>query len=286
MKLFLFSLIFISGIYTPVGFSAPTLKVVSLPKQIAAGQDATLTLQVEWPATEASYEINSLEPKVENLTLTDQHQSQETGPVVTHTITYVFRPVKKGAALIYPFEISYRKSETDQWSPLLVPEQQIRVVSGFPVKPILFWFIIPSGLISAIFYVFNFLKRLKERKTSASKPPPDPKQRIYAKAQEAIATFASPDTKIKLNHWSQQFRTVVGTYYDHPAGIASGTALLVFLKSRSLPAGEWNDVSGPLEQLMEAQFSRKDMPAYDLDRLQKTLLQYIRGKIIIENSIS
>jgi len=117
-------------------------------------------------------------------------------------------------------------------------------------------------------------------------PPPDPKQRIYAKAEEAIATIVSSDPKEKITLWSNLLRTVVGTYYDIPYEKESLAGVLSRLRSKGLQAGEWNEVSRIVERLSELQFSRQDIPSHDLEETQKTLLQYIRGKIIIGNSNS
>ena len=72
-------------------------------------------------------------------------------------------------------------------------------------------------------------------------------------------------------------------YYNVPSKHATATEVLLFLKTQGLPAGEWNEVSRLFGELTEMQFSRQDIPAYDLDRMQKTLLQYVKGKIIIGN---
>ena len=44
------------------------------------------------------------------------------------------------------------------------------------------------------------------------------------------------------------------------------------------------DIRRLFEELTEMQFSRQDIPSYDLDRMQKALLQYVKGKIIIGDS--
>ena len=268
--------VLILAIFTPMAFAAPNLKVTPIPPQISTGQNAVLILQLEWSAAEDPYEIHSLEPKVENLELIDQNQSQETGPVISQTIKYSFRPLKKGSALIYPFEISYRKSEADPWSPLLVPEQKIRVVSSFPLKGILSGILLLCAASALGFGIYKIITNSAKRKAKEEMPPQDPRQRIYANAEEAIATFTSPEAKIKLTHWSNQLRAVVTAYYDVPAGLASAE-LVLRLKAQGLPTGEWNEVSRLFEQLTEMQFSRQDIPSYDLDRMQKSLLQSSAG---------
>jgi len=134
-----------------------------------------------------------------------------------------------------------------------------------------------------IFVGIKLAGLLKAQAAARNIPPPDPKQRIYAKAEESMATFTSPHSKVKLTHWSNQLRSVIMTYYDVPRAMTATPEVLSFLKTKGIPAGEWNEISRLFEQLTEMQFSRQDIAAYDLDRMQKTLLQYVKGKIIIEN---
>ena len=275
--------VLILGIVAPLVFAAPRLKIEPPAKKIATDQSVVLKLQLEWPESEGPYEINPLEPKLENLTLEKQNQSQETGATVSQTILYEFRPLKTGTAVIYPFEISYRKSEEDPWVPILVPEQRIKIVSSLPFKATLIGLSIIAALSAFIFAGLAIGKSVKARAASKNVPPPDPKQRVYAKAEESIATFTSPDCKAKLIHWSNQLRTVIMTYYDIPSKTTNAEVLSI-LKEKGLPTGEWNEIFRIFGQLTEMQFSRQDIPSHDLDQTQKTLLQYVKGKIIIGNS--
>ena len=283
-KWFLLCLILMLGLPGPWALAVPRLKIDPPVKKIPLDQLAILKIRLEWPQDEGPYEINSREPTLENLTLEKQNQSQETGAAVRHTLTYEFRPVKKGAAVIDPFEVSYRKSETEPWIPLMIPEQNMTVVSSWPLRSILIGLLIAAGFLALILTGFKVRTTLAARNAARNRPPPDPKQRIYAKAEESIATFVSPDPKEKLIHWSNLLRTVVVTYYDISDGKTTLAEVLSRLRSKGLLAGEWNEVSRLFEQLSEMQFSRQDIPAHALEQLQKTLLQYVRGKIIIGNS--
>lgn len=284
MKRTLACFVLVLGVSVPLVFAAPRLKIDPPAKKISTGQSVVMRIRLEWPQAEGPYEVNSLEPKLENLTLEDQRQSQESGETVSQTFLYEFRPVKAGTAVIYPFEISYRKEEKEPWVPVLVPQQTIKVSSSLPFKIALIGLAVIAGLSAAVLSGIKLGQLLKARAVAKSIPPPDPKQRVYAKAEESIATFSSSDPKEKLIHWSNQLRTVVSTYYDASSGASTNAGLLSFLKTKGLPMGEWNEISRIFEQLTEMQFSRQDIPAYDLDRMQKALLQYVKGKIIIGNS--
>jgi len=281
MKRALIGFVLMLWFLTPLAFAAPNLKISPPAKTITTDQAITLKLELEWLPSEGPYEINSLEPKVENLTIEDQNQSQETGSTVRQTITYTFRPIKKGTALIYPFEISCRKSEKEPWTPILVPEQKIEIRSAFPLKAILLnlgilVFFVASGVAG-----FRLWQSKKNRELEAALPPVDPKQRIYAKAEEAIATFVSPTAKEKITHWANELRTVIAAYYDIPPQRSTEAEILSLLKTRDLPSGEFNEIARLFTQLTELQFSRQDIPPADLEQIQKTLLQYVKGKIII-----
>lgn len=272
------------GIFVPLVYAAPRLKIDPPAKKIPSNQTAVLTIRLEWPQSEGPYEINPRQPKLENLTIEKQNQSQETGAIVSHTLFYEFRPVKKGVAMIYPFEISYKRPDAEAWTPLMVPEQNISIVPESPLRSIFSWFFVLMGVSIVVFASFKIGSAWTARNAARNMPPPDPKQRVYAKAEEAITTFVSSSPKEKITLWSNLLRSVIVTYYDIPDEKESLAGVLSRLRSKGLPAGEWNEVSRIVERLSELQFSRQDIPAHDLEETQKTLLQYVRGKIIIGNS--
>ncbi|MFH1208962.1 MAG: hypothetical protein V1673_05335, partial [Candidatus Omnitrophota bacterium] len=173
-------------VFVPPGFAVPQLKIEPPAKQVVLGKNVVLKIQLEWPREEGSYEFNSLEPKLENLTLVDQHQSQETGMTVSQTFLYEFRPIQMGAAVIHPFEISYRQGDTEPWIPMLVPEHQIKVVSDLPVMIALIGSGIVAVLLAAIFVGLRQWERWKIRVAARRVPPVDPKQHIYTEAEKAI----------------------------------------------------------------------------------------------------
>ena len=271
---------FMLAAFAAPGVTAPNLKIEPPAQRVALGKNVVLKIQLEWPREEGSYEINSLEPKLENLALVDQHQSQETGLTVSQTFLYEFRPLRTGTAVIYPFEINYRESEVSPWVSLLVPEQKIKVVSDLAFKVALIGSGIVAVLLVAIFVGLRQWERWKIRAADKRVLPVDPKQQIYKQAETAIKSFNSPHPKEKINHWANQFRIVVAAYYD-VSTVATPAEILSFLKIKGIPAGDCNEISRIFEELTEMQFARHDISVYDLTRMERTLLQYVTGKIII-----
>ena len=273
-------------IFAPATWAIPRLKVQALPQKIPIDRTLHFKIQLEWPQSEGSYDIQSTEPIADNLILLKQGQSQETGPVLTNTIAYEFQPVKTGEATIRPFEVRYRRNESEAWSFIPVPEQSMKVIGVFPINQFL-WI---AGSIVGILLIFGVgfysWQRLRKIKAEKMAVPPDPKQAIYIQAREAIATFSSADSKIKLGHWSNQLKSVVMTYYNISSESATEAGIMSILKTKDLQSGELNEISRLFEQLGQLKFSRQDVPPHELDRIQKSLLQYVQGKIIIENSSS
>ncbi len=266
----------------PVTWAAPQLKLDPPEKKISAGKTTALTLYLEWPKSEGPYEIHSREPKLENLTLEAHNESQETGATILHTITFTVRTIQKGSARIYPFEISYRTSEDAPWIPILVPEQQIQVTPSFPLRGVLVSLGIVMFPAACAIAGWKWSEARQKQEAALLSPPKDPKQRVYARAEEAIATFSSPSSKEKIDRWTEQLRAVITTYYDIPSPNATNAEILDLLAARDLSAGERNEVSRLLQRQEELRFSRQDIPPHELEQTQKTLLQYVRGKIIID----
>ena len=271
-------------LFVPVSSAIPSLKIEPAPHKITENMTVTLRVLLEWPQAEGPYEIKTTEPALEGLLLVGQNQSQETANVVRQTITYELRPAGRGKARILPFEVSYRRADAETWVPLLIPEQNIDVVSAAPAKILLasLWIAVAGAILLGTVLL---IKRINANQTAANKvPPQNPKQGIYARAQEAITTFAAPGPKERLAHCVAQLRAVVSTYYDLPTDATSEGSFLALLKKKGLPQAEWAEVSDLFEQLEQMRFSRQDLTAYELNRMQKTLLQYIQGKIIMGNS--
>lgn len=283
-KVLSFGWILLCAWLTVPAYAAPQPKVQSLPNKIASDQLLTLRIDLEWPSEEGVYEIHPSEPQADHLSLIRQYQSQETGAVMRHILFYDFQPLTRGSAKIYSFEIRYRRSNTDAWSTLQIPEQHIEITQAFPMK---LWLMISgsiAGLIILIGVGWQVLKKIKRKAELKNASPPDPKQERYLEAQNAISCFSSRDPKEKLRCWSAEFKKVVRVYYDIPPQNTSDNEILTFLKNKNLSHAELNEISRLFDQLARLKFSSWELSAQETAFMQKTLLKYVRGKIIIGNS--
>lgn len=269
---------------TPLLWADPKLTIKSPPELISLEKNIEFEIYLEWPASKDTYEITAPEPQLVNLSLLKQGQSQETGSMLRNTITYELRPLNKGEAIIRSFEIRFRRPGTETWETLLVPEQKMTIITVFPWKRYLAEAGILLSLILTIGTGIIFFRQLKKKARLKNKPAVDPRQRVYTDAEESIAkTVAAPREDI-LRIWSTQLRSVVAAYYGISLSNASETEILSILRTKKLSKGEWNEISGLFDQMSRLKFSHQQTTVDDLDRMQNSLLQYVRGKIIIENS--
>lgn len=262
--------------------ATPRLKIEPPEPTLPEDRTATLKIILEWAPGEGPYELSGPEPLSRNLTLLKQSQSQESGSVLSSAIIYEFQPVRRGNASILRFDIRYRPVTEESWSTFSVPEQNLTIVGAFPKKKVA----VAAGILGGFFvglWIIHAIRKMAQSRSSAKKAKsPDSKQRVYGQAEEAIATFTAANPNEKLQHWSAQLKTVVQTYYDIPSKVATEAEILAFLKTRPLKAEEFFEISNIFSELAQIKFAKQELSAYELDRLQKTLLQYIRGKIIIE----
>ncbi|HOW58818.1 MAG TPA: hypothetical protein PLO78_03730 [Candidatus Omnitrophota bacterium] len=281
LKIVAFLLIFFCGFFISSLWAIPELKM-ELPSETSSfDKPVVLKLHFEWSPSEGSYEISSPEPGLLNLTSLKQSRSQESGNISRQTITYEFQPVEEGAAVIRTFQARFRRSGAATWTTVIIPEQKITIVKASLFSR----YMIIGGILGifVIIFVSSLALLMASLKSKASQQPlpPNPRQLLYAKAQETIAAVSSASPKEKLTLWSSQLRNVVIAYYDIMSKNATESEILAILKGSSLPVGEVREVTQLFEQLNTLRFSQQGISAFDLDRMQQALLQYIRGKIII-----
>jgi hypothetical protein len=267
-----------------VASATPSLKIISPPQKAAVGEKFELQVDIRWQNSDGPYEVQADSPLFEGLTLVHQGQSEEAGSEETRVLVSLeIEAVKQGEGRVLPFEVRYRKAGSDPWQSLPVSGQKILVYQPFPFKAVS---VVLLTLLAAVAAVWSMIALIKFRKAAEIKrntPPPDPKQRIYARAEEAIVTFKGETQKETLNHWARQVKEVVVAYYDIPERGATEREILEILKSRSLQSAEMAEVGRLFREIEQLKFMHHMLPVREMETLQKTLLQYVRGKIIIEN---
>lgn len=264
-------------------WAAPTLKIVSPPKKIAVGEAFTFQIKLEWPTSEGLYEIQAESPLFENFVLLDQGQSEETGPEgIQAVITLQLRAVKPGEGRILPFEVRYRKPGTEPWQSFPVAGQKVLIVRPFPRKTIVAVLLALSGVGIAGWSAVAFIKNRREVRRKKTARPPDPKQRVYAHAEETIMTYKGETQKETVSHWADQIKEVVAARYDIPSRVSTGSEILAALQSKQLATAELAEVKRLLREIEQLKFTPGSLTIREMETLQKTLLQYVRGKIIIE----
>lgn len=279
-----FLLFLLTGIFAgSAAFAAPALKLVSPPQKVEVGAIFTFQVQLEWPTGEGPYEVRSDNPLFEKLGLIHQSQSQETTAAGVRTdITLELQALHEGDGRILPFEVRFKKPDDASWQIMPVAGQRVLIYKPFPWRALFTAFAILAGSGLAGGATFFVLRLRTEAIRKKNTPPPDPRQRAYAHAEESIATFKGETQKETIAHWAAQLKQTVLTYYGIPEKSVTEAELLAILRGRGLPSGEFAEIHALFRDIEQLKFTRQALTVREIESLQKQLLKYIRGKIIIE----
>jgi hypothetical protein len=266
--------------------AAPSFRLQSPPKESTAQTPFHYRLILEWPSGEGSYEVAPVSPVLENLELIEQRQSQETaGSRLTVTLAFTFSGIKKGPARIGPLQIPYRREGETDWQMIPVPAQTISIRARFP------WpmFLRVGGLILTVSLCLYLGRKAfvvsRAAKLEKNLQPYDPKQRVYAKSEEHILTFKGETQQETLSHWLRAVKETVMTYYGLPNKPTTESEIIQALASQKLRVEEMNEITRIFRETESLKFNGQLLTTREMETLQKTLLKYVRGKIIIEKSM-
>ncbi len=287
---FLFVTVFYVWAFMPLGFAAPSVRIEPPPSKVEKGRLFTFRIYCEWPQSDGEFEIVPPYPAFENLELVGHRESQETvpsesGPWVRYIFTYEFKGSEPGEGRIPSLEIRYRRPGQQDWSTLPVLPQKVAITRLFP-RGLLLSLAALLGVLGAIFAASQGVKRwFSERKATRERLPKDPRQDVYAEAENSIVSFQDAGTREKLLHWSAQLRRVVATCYGIPVTATTETEILKELRLRELSSGDFREIESLFDLITKLKFSGDRITLPQIEDLKKTLLQYVRGKIIIENPV-
>ena len=280
MYLFVILAILITG----TAWAVPALKIVSAPQKITLGDRFTFQVKVEWSNSEGPYEVQAESPLFEKLELIRQGQSEETTAAgIRVLITLELFAKEAGEGRILPFRVMYRTPDQEIWKGFPVAGQKILIVQSFPWKPVLVIFFTLVASLITVFGLVALKKKAARRKLAA--PPADPKQRVYAHAEETILTYKGETQKETIEHWASEIKNVVTEFYGISGKTTTDQEVLALLKTRSLPASEFSELERIFREIEQLKFTAQTLPIREMGTLQKTLLQYVRSKIIIENPL-
>ncbi|OQA40439.1 MAG: hypothetical protein BWY49_00871 [Candidatus Omnitrophica bacterium ADurb.Bin314] len=265
-------------------WSAPQLRLAAPPRNASTAQTFLYEVRMEWPVAEGAYEVSPTAPVFENLDLIAQSQSQETTGTVSRLILqFTLRGIQKGPARIGTLDIRYRLAPSTEWRVLPVPDQTVQIAAAFPWKGVIGSVALAILLPLGSFFGIKGFKAYRERERIKNLPPPDPKQRVYAKAEETILTYKGETQRDTIDHWTEAVKGTAITYYDLALKSATGRDILEALKGKSLTAKESSEITALFRRIEELRYAGNALPVREMELLQKTFLQYVRGKIIIEN---
>ena len=283
--------LFLGIILSGNAWGAPVLSKVNLPETISEGQEVPLQFVFEWPAYEGEYEIKPPQDvDVNNIKILGLSQSQETAssgsrPISRLTLSYRLLPGKPGQGSVLGFDVLYRNPTYGMWKKIPVPPVVMDIKSALPWKRILIMISIPIVLILP--FALWFFKASRADRKLEEIFLSDPKQQLYADAANVFGSFVTGYTEALLrtilSGWSAELTKVVMTCYDIPIRHATKTEVLKELGAKKIPAGEFREIEDLFNKLEQLNFSTRGATGHELEKIRLSLLQYVKGKIIIGN---
>lgn len=260
------------------GFAEPRVKARLSQDKIKPTETTTLSLEAEWLRSEAQYSFAIPNLPLENLTVVQQGQSQETYPGeggaewTRKTFTFELKPGKPGPAGLSAFELPYIDPELQKGGTAKVPALKVQVKkSGFPV-----WIFAAAGAVLFVPPIAVLILLKKKKSEAVKKEPLSPAEeaaerfRELLEQQTDVKTLSFPELNQHLRSFLTQTYRIPGTY-NTEGELARG------LESASLPNDELKTIKTILSDIEEIKYVGTPTES-EYRRLRNDLLRFIHSK--------
>lgn len=280
-RLILFTLL-LFPLSTPL-WAEPALDVALSKDRIKADEITELKIQMAWPKTEGTYSFGLPELRLENLTVTNESQSQESyihnGEEWTRKLfTMELTPQKPGEARVEGFIIAYANSNVAN-SVGQFPVETLKVTIDKPAFKMPGWLLkVLAGIagVGALLYIGGHLFR---RKTSKQKGSPVITQKIESPMTQALERLEKSGDSI--SEISKVFREFLAGYYSGLSARASEPEMASELQKLNLPTEDLKTVQRILGEMGEVKFMGRSLSDSEFKQLQKEIAEFIESKRVV-----
>lgn len=278
-------LLFLLGVlsFLPPASAEPSLDISLSKNKIQMGESSELRLQVSWPKTEGPYRFAIPKLQLQNLTLTNQGQSQEIfikdGVEWTRKIfTMTLAPTGPGKGLIKESLLSFVDSSaisTDGARPLQTPQLQIEITK--PPFQIPFWFkALLGGLAIFAAGALGLGWTLKNRGRQTA-PTDSPETKAFKEWQSKIQSQVF-DSNESVAGLSKTLRDFLADYYQLQTSSRSESEIIQSLEEKELPREEIKFLQELLGRFREALYTGQRLSQQDFQYFKNKVLDYIQSK--------
>lgn len=269
-------------ITTPQAFSDPAADVSLSKNKINAAETAELKIQFQWPKSEASYTFAVPELPLQNLTVSNQAESQETflkdGQEWTRKeFIFDLSPKGTGEGVIGDFPIIFVNPAGGVQGQYAVSSLKLQI-SKAPVKRNILPYVFVLGGIAAGFLAVSLFFKKKPAKTP--EVPAQVKAVLDIKGRIQTAQVSQENAVINIG---REFREVLKEIYDISIR-GSESDIVAALKGKNVPADEVKFIERTLNQIREVKYTGQNLSDLDFQILKKEITTFIDSKQILSFS--
>lgn len=258
----------------PSGHTEPELRTaLDPPRHLQEGRTCQFMIRLRWRSLEANYLFSQPRFELDNLTVEEIGESNETfqekGEIWRKkTFLYKLRALRSGKGRIHPFRVSYtdpHKGETDHFE---VGGLEIQISRD---RRLLFQaFLIALGFIGIT--VGGFLIRRNFRK---NKQIPVPEASLEERYLQNLTHVSS-----QISAFGKLFRSYLAEKYLLPEGGGTTPQVLGQLEKKLRP-DEWKTLKKIFDKLDEYRFGNLSRPEAEQEELYRDILRFVEGKKVI-----
>lgn len=283
--------LFLLGIFAflPQAAAEPSLDISLSKNKIQMGENAELQLQVSWPKTEGPYRFGIPQLQLQNLSLTNQGQSQEIflkdGVEWTRKIFIMtLAPTGPGKGLIKESLLSFVDSNaiaTDGAQQLQTPQLEIQITK--PPFQIPFWIKALLGGLGILAAGFLTAGLLLKNRGSRKAPEYSPENILLKEFQSRVQAqpFESNESAAALSKILHDFLAI---HYQLPTSSRSELEMIQSLEGKNLPREEIKFLQELLGRFREAMYTGQQLSEKDFQYFKSKVSDYLQSKQMVSQT--
>jgi hypothetical protein len=272
---------------TPFAYAIHTYEVVVSGHDISLDENLTVEVKIKWPQAEGQCKLFPAEWDLVNLRYLDDSRSQESyvddGETWTRAvIKYVFKPLSEGPASIKHFRMGYTNLKTKETATLTVVKSVDflikRAKKSGAVLQITIAFFVGVAVIS--FIVISIQVKRSALRAQREKIIRD--RQTYMDIISGIEGAKGINQREIAFEWSRHFNAFLFHHYHLSKSLITEQEILEAVKlGKDIDNVEFLTVKSIYERLAEIKFSPTDLSLTKFKSLERDLLVYIKGKIVL-----
>jgi hypothetical protein len=273
--------------FAPASHAIHTYEVVVSGHDISLDENLNVEVKIVWLQSEGQYKLLPAEWNLTNLKYVDDSRSQESfveeGEACTRVIIrYVFKPLTEGPAYIKQFKMGYVNLKTKENATITVVKSVDFNIKRAKKSGFVLEFTVAFFISAAIIGFIVFTIQTKRAAIRAQREKIIRDRQIYMEIVAGIEEAKGLNQREIAFEWSRHFNTFLFQHYHLSKSLITEQEIIEAVRQgKDIDEVEFLTVKNIYERLAEFKFSPTDLSLTKFQTLQRDLLTYIKGKIVL-----